>query len=38
MTVETMGEYVEGFRIVCVWFEGNKKQNGTFPPGTLEKV
>jgi uncharacterized protein YodC (DUF2158 family) len=37
MTVDGMGEYSEGFRISCVWFEGSKKFNGVFHPATLEK-
>lgn len=38
MTVANVGVGVSGEEIECVWFVGNKKMNGSFPPDTLDEI
>lgn len=40
MTVTNVGESIMsgGIVVFCVWFDGSKKFDDTFPPETLEKV
>ena len=36
MTITTVGERYGTPTVWCVWFDGTKKYDGTFPPESLE--
>ena len=36
MTIETLGVGMAANKVLCVWFDGKKKDSGAFHPDALE--